>query len=136
MDRKHEILLTIDGIINFTLGILLLLFPLGIARWMGVPEAVSSFYPTLLGGVILGIGIALFVERYGQKYHIRGLGLGGAIAINLCGALVLLVWLFINPWELPLRGYLILWMIALGVLCLGVIELLSKTDAPTTDRNL
>jgi hypothetical protein len=127
MEGKHEILLSIDGVINVVLGILLLLFPFGIAELLGVPESNTNFYPTILGGVILGIGIALFVERYGFKYQIRGLGLGGAIAINICGAMVLLIWLLINPFDLPLRGYIILWVIAIGVLLVGVAELIAKS---------
>ena len=127
MERKQEILLSIDGIINLVLGILLLLFPFGIAELLGVPEAKTNFYPTILGGVIFGIGISLFIERYGFKHQIRGLGLGGAIAINICGALVLLIWLLINPFNLPLRGYIILWTIAAGVLIIGIIELIAKS---------
>jgi len=86
-----------------------------------------NFYPTILGGVIFGIGIALFVERYGFKNEIRGLGLGGAIAINICGALVLLIWLIINPFDLPLRGYIILWSISIIVLFVGIVEIVAKS---------
>jgi len=127
MERKQAILLSIDGIINLVLGIFLLLFPLGIAELLGVPQANTNFYPTILGGVIFGIGVALFVERYGLSHTIRGLGLGGAIAINICGAMVLLIWLLINPFSLPLRGYIILWAIAGVVLLVGIVELAAKS---------
>jgi len=127
MERKQEILLSVDGIINVVLGILLLLFPFGISEILGVPKSNTNFYPTILGGVIFGIGIALFIERYGFKYNIRGLGLGGAIAINICGAMVLLIWLLINPFTLHIKGYIILWVIAVGVLLVGIIEFVSKS---------
>ena len=127
MGRKQEILLSIDGMINIFLGILLILYPFGIAELFGVPSPITNFYPTILGGVIFGIGIALNIERYGYKSGIRGLGLGGAIAINLCGGLVLLTWLLVNPFDLPMRGYIILWAIALLVLLVGVIELVAKS---------
>jgi hypothetical protein len=127
MEKKQEILLTIDGIINILLGILLLLFPFGISELLGVPKSNTNFYPTILGGVIFGIGISLFIERYGFKSKIRGLSLGGAIAINICGALVLLIWLLADPFDLPLRGYIILWIIALGVLAIGIVELVAKS---------
>ncbi len=127
MGKKQEILLFIDGIINVGLGILLLLFPFGISELLGVPESNTNFYPTILGGVIFGIGIALFVERYGFKFKIRGLGLGGAIAINICGAMVLLIWLLINPFSLPLKGYIVLWTIAVVVLIVGIVELAVKS---------
>jgi len=97
---QHEVLLTIDGIVNLVLGILLLLVPLGTAEILGVPRSNLDFYPTILGGVILGIGIALLIERYGYSRNVRGLGLGGAIAINFCGATVLLVWLINSSCDL------------------------------------
>jgi hypothetical protein len=127
MEREQETLLTIDGIINITLGILLLLFPFGVWELLGVPKAITNFYPTILGGVIFGIGIALFIERYGFRHNIRGLGLGGAIAINICGALVLIIWLIIDPFDLPLRGYIVLWTIGVGVLLVGIVELVAKS---------
>jgi hypothetical protein len=127
MERKHKVLLVIDGIINLILGLLLLLFPLGIAQILGVPESDINFYPSILGAVIFGIGIALIIEVYGEPKGIRGLGLGGAIAINLCGAGVLLVWLLLKRFEIPLRGQIILWSIALIVLLVGIIELITKS---------
>ena len=127
MEKKHEILLTIDGIINLALGILLLLFPFGLAEILGVPKSNMDFYPSILGGVIFGIGIALLVERYGFSHNIRGLGLGGAIAINFCGALVLLIWLLSTPLNISLRGYVILWSIAIIVFIVGFAEIFAKS---------
>jgi hypothetical protein len=127
MGKKHHILLTIDGIINLALGILLLLFPLGMAEILGVPKSNLNFYPTILGAVIFGIGIALLIERYGFKRDIRGLGLGGAIVINLCGAIALLIWLVSTPLNIPLRGYVVLWSIVIIVLSVGIVEILAKS---------
>lgn len=127
MKKKHAILLTIDGIINLALGLLLLLFPLGMAELLGVPQSNVNFYPTILGAVIFGIGIALLIERYGFARNIRGLGLGGAIAINLCGAIALLVWLVSTPFDIPLRGHVILWSVAAIVLVVGIVEILVKS---------
>jgi len=127
MKKEHEVLLTIDGIINLMLGILLLLFPVGMAEMLGVPKSSLNFYPTILGAVIFGIGVALLIERYGFSRNIRGLGLGGAIAINLCGAIALLMWLLCCPLHIPLRGYVILWSIAVVVLVVGIVEILARS---------
>ena len=127
MERKHKNLLLIDGIANLLLGILMLLFPLGMAEFLGVPLLKSDFYPTILGGVIFGIGFALLIERYGFKKGIRGLGLGGAIAINICGSLVLLGWLIFAPPAIPLRGSILLWGIGILVLGIGLVELAAKS---------
>ncbi len=127
VNKSRSILLVSDGLINLALGVILLLFPLGVLEILGLPQSNTHFYPTILGGVLFGIGIALFIERYGIKYQIRGLGLEGAIAINFCGAIVLLVWLLIDPFDLPMRGYLVLWIIAISVLLIGLVELLTKS---------
>jgi hypothetical protein len=39
MEKKHQILLIIDGSINLALGILLLLFPFGTAGALGIPRS-------------------------------------------------------------------------------------------------
>ena len=127
MQPKHKTFLLIDGIVNLILGLLLLSFPLGTARFLGVPQPESNFYPTILGGVILGIGIALFLEAFSKRGGFRGLGLGGAIAINLCGAGILALWLIFKPLYLPLRGLVTLWVIAIVVLGLGILELVART---------
>jgi hypothetical protein len=127
METKHRTLLTIDGVVNILLGVLLLLFPLGIGEVLGVPQAQDDFYPTILGGVIFGIGIALFIERFGADRNIRGLGLGGAIAINLCGSLTLLIWLIFSPPAIPLRGSILLWVIGILVFGIGIVELAGKS---------
>jgi hypothetical protein len=112
--------------VNLGLGILLLLVPLGTAELLGVPRSNLDFYPTILGGVIFGIGIALLIERYGHSRDIRGLGLGGAIAINLCGATTLLIWLVTRSLDLSTRGLIILWGIVFLVYGVGIAEIASK----------
>jgi hypothetical protein len=126
MKKNIRKLLAIDGIVNLLLGVLLLLFPLGIATSLGVPVPDTHFYPTILGAVLLGIGIALLIDVYGQPHGLSGLGIAGAIAINFCGAGVLTLWLIFAPLGLPLRGYVVLWAIAIVVFAIGFVELISK----------
>ena len=126
MKSESNLLLLIDGIVNLLLGMLLLLFPFGVAQIFGVPQGDGNFYPTILGAVIFGIGIALLIDVYGKPRGTHGLGLPGAIAINFCGAGVLTIWLIMVPFNIPLRGHIVLWTIALVVLALGFIELFGK----------
>jgi hypothetical protein len=64
--------------------------------------------------VILGIGIALLLRD--------GLGLRGAFAINLCGALALTAWLLLGDLGLPARGVIVLGALAALVLAVGLLE--------------
>jgi len=127
MKQQHHTLLILDGIINLALGVLLLLTPFGMAAFLGVPEPVSYLYSCVLGGVLLGIGISLIIEARGESKDTRGLGLFGAIVINFCGAGTLLVWLLMSPHDLPIRGQILLWTIAVGVILVGVVELVVRS---------
>ena len=123
---KHSSLLIIVVIINLLLGLLLLLVPFGMASFLGVPEPVSLLYPCVLGAVLFGIGMALLLEVWGGSKGTRGLGIGGAIVINFCGAGALLGWLLMSSPDLPMRGQILWWCLAVVVLLVGVVELFSK----------
>ena len=127
MNVKHKILLIVDCIVNVLLGILLLSFPMGVVDILGLPKTTTNFYPSILGAVIFGIGLALFFELIGYKKHFRGLGLGGAILINLVGSVVLICWLVFGSLSIPLKGQIILWAVALPVFLIGIVELLLKS---------
>ena len=125
LHKKQKILLAIDAFVNLMLGTLLLSFPVGILKFLGLPAVAHYFYTSILGAVILGIGIALLIDLFGASHGVRGLGLGGAIAINLCGGGVLFLWLIRGSFAMPLRGHIILWTVAVVVLAVGLIELIT-----------
>ena len=56
---QRSTLLTLDGLGNIVLGLLLLSVPVPLAAWLGIPNVSSGFYPSLFGAVLVGIGIAL-----------------------------------------------------------------------------
>ena len=127
MGMKHKILLAIDGTVNIVLGAALLFCPAGLLEILGLPGTNTFFYTSILGAIIFGIGFALFIELLGAPVKARGLGLGGAIAINLCGGGVLLFWLVAVPLNISLRGCVVLWLVAIIVLAIGVAELLAQS---------
>lgn len=127
MAKKHRVLLFIDCVVNLLLGMLLLLFPMGIVDFFGLPHTDTNFYPSLLGAVIFGIGVALGMELAGYEKGIRGLGLGGAIAINIVGSLVLVAWLLFGSLEMPLRGSIVLWVVGALVFVIGIAEIALKS---------
>jgi hypothetical protein len=55
------------------------------------------------------------------------LGVGGAIAINLCGGLCLAGWLVFGGLEIPLRGQLFLWGLAVVLVGISAIEAILQT---------
>lgn len=125
--KKANLLLAADGLINLILGILLLLFPAGIPEILGLPATNTYFYSSILGGVIFGIGVALCLEWLKGGKKIRGLGLAGAIAINLFGGGTLLFWLIFKELDLPQKGSITLWIVAILVVGIGVVELFSNS---------
>lgn len=116
--KKSINLLILDGWVNLALGALLLAFPPALVAWLGVPESSSGFYPRILGAVLFGIGLALLLEGYRPDLLGGGLKLGGAISINLSGALVLAGWLVLGRSNLAARGAIVLWLLV--VLLVGI----------------
>ncbi len=116
-------LLRVDGAINLVLGALLLAFPSGLVETLGVPAPEGRFYPSLLGAVLFGVGIALFLEAHRLPGGIIGLGLGGAIAINLVAACALLYWLLWGDLEIPTRGRVLLGALTVGLVAISSSEL-------------
>jgi hypothetical protein len=93
-----------------------------IVRIFGLPETEQAFYPTILGAVLFGIGIALLIELL-RKNEFIGLGLGGAIAINLIGGTVLFIWLIWGKLDIPIQGTIILWILDFLLIGISVFEL-------------
>jgi hypothetical protein len=122
---KHgELLLFVDSMINFLLGIILLAYSEPIIDFFGLPETTIRFYPTILGSVLIGIGIALMIE-YRRKGRFVGLGIGGAISINMTGGAVLLLWLIFGNLNIPVHGIIILWVLAFILIGISSLELMS-----------
>jgi hypothetical protein len=119
--KSERLLLLIDAIINLGLGALLIVFPRPLVTALGVPATESAFYPSILGAVLFGIGIALIL----QLNRANGLALKGAVSINLCGGIVLGVWLLFGRLQLPLRGLAFLWGLVVVIVSISIIEILA-----------
>ena len=115
--------LLIDAIINLCLGFLLLPASNSLAEFFGVPAMNQGFYPSILGAVLIGVGIALLIEAFKGRRKITGLGLYGAVAINMCAGVVLAIWLLLGELNLSSRGYLFLWILVFVLVILSTIEL-------------
>jgi hypothetical protein len=122
---KHSVVLAVDAALNIVLGVLLVTFPRSIVDAVGVPTSESAFYPSVLGGVLMGIGIALVIQ-IARCQRPDGLGLWGAGAINLCGGLVLAAWLLWGHLELALRGRIFLWSLVAVLVGVSLVEFLPQ----------
>ena len=123
--KLSNAILIVDAAINLILGVLLLIFSPQVVQLLGVPAAKHSFYPNILGGVLFGVGIALLIECFRESGSMVGLGLGGAIAINLCGSLVLVAWLILGELSIPAGGRVFLWTLAVILFVVSSIELIA-----------
>ena len=121
--KPRTTLLRVDGAINLVLGVLLAAFPEGLVETLGVPPTEDRFYPTVLGAVLFGIGIALLLEAGRLPGGIMGLGLGGAIAINLTAAIALILWIILGDLEIPTRGQVLLGVLSAGLVAISSFEL-------------
>lgn len=121
---KKSIILLVDALINFALGLILLVFSPGVISFLGIPETDQSFYANILGAVLFGIGIALIIEYISKKEGLVGLGLGGAVVINICGGIVLALWLIFGGLVVPLKGKILLWIIVFILVFISLFELL------------
>jgi hypothetical protein len=120
-----KIILVVDAVINFILGMLLLIFSNGIINFLGVPSSSSNFYPNILGAVFIGITAALLIRILGKDANkFSGLGLLGAISINLSGGLVLALWLIFGNMNLPDKGFILLWSLVAVLIIISTAELL------------
>ena len=120
--KSGKLLLLIDAIINLFLGVVLLAYSEFMIDMLGLPETGQKFYPNILGAILFGIGIALVIETRRTGAFI-GLGLGGAIVINLMGGMVLFIWLLSGMLDIPIKGMVILWSLDFILLIVSSLEL-------------
>ena len=125
--NKKSILL-IDAIINFVLAFLLGIFPKDVISFLGLPVVSNPFYASILGGVFFGIGIALLISRSAKNRSSDGLGLRGAIAINLSGGFVLALWLLFGSLDVPTHGKIIMWALVVILFVLSAVELFTQKE--------
>jgi hypothetical protein len=105
------------------LGIILVAYSKALIQYFGLPVTETRFYPNILGAVLVGIVIALLIEYY-RKERV-GLGIGGAISINLTGGIVLFLWLISGRLNLPLHGTIILWILFFVLIGISLLELIT-----------
>lgn len=114
-------LLWIEILLKGTVGLLLILAPRLLARGLGLPPADQPFWPRVLGAVLIGIAVAAFLEV--KLKGANGLGLAGAVAVNLAGTAIIGSLLILGQVGCPRRGRVLLWLTVLGLMALSLAEI-------------
>ena len=135
MKKVDKILLLIDSAVNVAIGLTLLCYPLGTGDFLELPKSGNNFYPLILGAVLLGIGIALFIESKYYEKGMSGLGIEGAVAINIIASSTLIIFLIFGNINLSLTGSIILWVVGILVFTIGVVEYFRKKFHRAVDNS-
>ena len=114
-------LLWIEIVLKTSVGALLFLVPRATAKALGLPPVAQSFWPRLVGGALLGIAAAVALGTWLGRPG--GLGLAGAVAINLTAAVVIVAELSLAKDGMAKRGRVLSWLAAGGLGLLGLVEL-------------
>jgi hypothetical protein len=114
-------LLWIETLLKLAGGLALLVAPLLTIKMLGLPPSASGFWPRVLGGVLIGISAATFIE--GAWDGSRGLGLAGLIVINIVSAAVIAASVLLRGSAGPRRGSLALWSLVVLLLVLVLFEI-------------
>ncbi|MHB8454459.1 MAG: hypothetical protein ACYDDO_07115 [Acidiferrobacterales bacterium] len=119
---KESTLLGADAGIHLLIGIILMFAPRVFIDALGIPSPGTAFYASVLGAILTGLGLSLLAERFRNVFGIAGLGLGGAICLNICVGGVLAAWLVRGSLPIPLHGYVLLWLIVVVLMTLSGAE--------------
>ena len=129
-----KVILLVDALINFLLGVLLLIFPPAVVNFLGIPTSSTGFYPSILGSIFIGITVALILGATQTKSRRNtGLGLMGAISINLCGGLTLAFWLVFGRLKIPTKGYVLLWALVAILFAVSLFELFRSNQSENSN---
>lgn len=128
-------LLEVDAGINLGLGVVLATLPGPLLRTLGMPSWKERFYPRVLGGVLTGVGVALLAERFSPSRRFRGLGLAGAVPINMLGSAALTELLMKEDIGAPLRGKVLLWLLNTTLVGLSAVEVLAAITEQDEDHH-
>jgi hypothetical protein len=114
-------LLWIETLLKLTGGLVLAIAPMSAVKVFGLPLTGTSFWPRLLGAVLIGLAVAMFLEARVTGSH--GLGLAGCAVVNLAGAAMMAALLVVDAGPPSVRGRGLLWLLVIFLLVLSVLEL-------------
>lgn len=114
-------LLWIETLVKLAPGLALLLAPGWTARALGLPRDPTGFWPRLLGGTLVGLAAGFVLEGWIGNVH--GIGLAGALAVNLAAAGTIAGLLILGKAAPSRRGRILLWLAVALLVLLALLEL-------------
>jgi hypothetical protein len=114
-------LLWIETLLKLAAGLLLVLAPLAAIKLLGLPRTETGFWPRLLGAVLLGLAVAVFIE--GRAPGSQGLGLAGCVIVNFSAVSMLAGSLALERGPASARGRAVVWAFVVLLVCLSVLEI-------------
>jgi thiol:disulfide interchange protein len=114
-------LLWVETLIKILAGLPLLAAPITTAKLLGLPSPGTALWPRLLGAVLIGLGLAAYIE--GSNSRSNGLGFAGAVVINLIGAATLASLLVAGQAAQTARGRSVLWVATVVLALLSLLQL-------------
>lgn len=114
-------LLWLELLLKGVSGALLLFFPRSLSRLLGLPPVTETFWPRLLGALLVAIAAATLLEE--QLAQRNGLGLAGHVALNLGVALTLFSLLILGRAAPTRRGRVLVGGFAAALAVLALVEL-------------
>jgi hypothetical protein len=116
-----QYLLWIEVALKLGSGLILGVFSVTSPRLFGLPPSASTFWPRLLAGVLVGVGLATILQATIAPG--RGLGLAGLMAINLVAAALVTGQLVMGRTITTRRGKATLWALVITLTGLSLVEL-------------
>lgn len=114
-------ILFLEVLIKLAFGVPLVLAPISTLKLCGLPCPPTGFWPRLVGGLLLGLAVAIFIEI--RLPGSKGLGLHGLIAINLVAAGSIVGPLIMNAGATTVRGRMALWLATALLFMLALAEI-------------
>ncbi|NNG04380.1 MAG: hypothetical protein HKM95_09805 [Inquilinus sp.] len=115
-----DILLLADAVLKLVMGAVLAVYSNRLVGALGLPSGGSSFYPRLLGGLLLGVGVARLMAAMPTGW--AGLGIHGAAMVNVLMGAMLVLLLIGRAGRPAAAGQRLLWGLAAVQLGLGGLE--------------
>src|SRR5690606_34240878 len=116
-------LLWIETILKLSGGLVLLTMPRVAVKVLGLPAGDSSFWPRLLGAVLIGMAGGFYIE--GARADSKGLALAAAILVSLAAAGTVAAQLVIMRSAPTQRGAAVLWLLVALLFFLSLLEIAS-----------